>query len=1360
MSLLPIINTGGAPDSAAQWSTKTNANFEYLLGLIDANSQTSPAAPPIEHPYNNRADMIADQSNQTSGFIQFVQDARTTAQISEGVAIYSAYFEYLGTVGNSIVDYRQLGSYEAQQVVTTPFNHLTVKQLETTNILETDPFTTVSFMYDGATGKMTSVIFNPVFTKYLTKYMDLLADTTLTLQLWNTTNKNGLYAIINNFEYTEYPGTTLFLKADIANTIDIAEVKIGDILVTDVSIGGGQEVVVDAAMSDTSTNPVQNKIIKEYTDQIQTNVDALQQSHTDLETEVDGLVSGYKGKIVVADTPTLDGIYSPTQAGTYTNAGGLTYNPTTTDANHLVQFILSAGVWTKNSVPLNILGLTQVVDPTNTEDAVSGQAVVDYSFSNEDGLDLSYKVSKSVFKIDALFNTVNGGDRISKSVANNFLIDLKVLVKPTSYDTELFLGEVETDVDNISYIQIKKNSTNTEVARIQITPFLSDNEITIHEFSGSGYTFQVAVNWSALVLGYEYNKFNHTSFAEFGFNQDIFNLGLDSYLTTKKRIDNSINSNNVNINNNIEQSLLDSKEYTEEKITVLNDNPIAFFQQNNPEVATLENFNSEQEDSSISKKLYSIPTVSGVNTPHSIIGYFPIPKEKDKLYATFWHNKSFQPNGTTVTSLKLNYKDETSNSYKLLANKQLIRLNFAVGYDSNGLKITESRMFRGVEMFKFVIEYDLTALPSDAYVLQYDLDMGSFSPPLNNFIYVQDLYFATDLDILKYNRFETLENNIYALTNVLNEANASMRVDYVYSVINNADVVDFAFPTFFYAKRDYYKSFNYGVTDSVLNGYGIELQNPVKGSSVFADAPLINWGVESNSTVGFWINTTKLNGNGLSVKQAQDTRGVHLTSEQLKTKGYSDFGWSIIYNKVMIKEVLQDWSFVVLNINYLGNTGALTLGVSGSGDEQPLSFHVHNLTILKTYLNEESQEVYREINPYEVYDTECVRFGSKHIGKVFYTDGDSNSGIKLGIGWNAYLMRKLGVKNFHGGKGGWSMQGRTYTSDWGNNSVYMNWLFHHKWREFIFDRDDIDTYFLHGCTNDNFVRYGDASVEETALAIETYNDDFANDIENYNSLTTIEKDAIKETVNNVFTTSACYGALVSEISSKYPKSKIILSDTPNSIGIANLLSGAFSSEGTQSSNIYEVNEDDNIVLPPYLLSNMVTDDDYLDYNNYITNGVDENGLSLYDRFISEGNTSEQAKSLTHSYYNDRPLIFGRMTNNQNTKFEFNKFKTALINHFLQITSGNPSKNIDNSTPTEIEEATVMSNNYYNANPDFAATSLREKLGSWLGCDISYTRRSSGINYNNANIYASDNAHFNAKGLERLGLGMATQINNI
>ena len=74
----------------------------------------------------------------------------------------------------------------------------------------------------------------------------------------------------------------------------------------------------------------------------------------DLDTSISAIASGFQGTLLIADTPTLDGYYTPTQAGTYPNAGGLVYSPSTTDLGFQVTFIKSGATWTKNRVDLNI----------------------------------------------------------------------------------------------------------------------------------------------------------------------------------------------------------------------------------------------------------------------------------------------------------------------------------------------------------------------------------------------------------------------------------------------------------------------------------------------------------------------------------------------------------------------------------------------------------------------------------------------------------------------------------------------------------------------------------------------------------------------------------------------------------------------------------------------------------------------------------------------------------------------------------------------------------------------------------------------------------------------------------------------
>lgn len=77
----------------------------------------------------------------------------------------------------------------------------------------------------------------------------------------------------------------------------------------------------------------------------------IQESYNDI---VNSIGTGFQGTIKIADTPTEEGVYIPTEAGTYTNAGGLTYDPEDKDKGCLVQFIYDGTDWVKNRVDINI----------------------------------------------------------------------------------------------------------------------------------------------------------------------------------------------------------------------------------------------------------------------------------------------------------------------------------------------------------------------------------------------------------------------------------------------------------------------------------------------------------------------------------------------------------------------------------------------------------------------------------------------------------------------------------------------------------------------------------------------------------------------------------------------------------------------------------------------------------------------------------------------------------------------------------------------------------------------------------------------------------------------------------------------
>ena len=88
---------------------------------------------------------------------------------------------------------------------------------------------------------------------------------------------------------------------------------------------------------------------------------------------LDQITSGYQGALSISDTPTADGFYTPTEAGTYSNAGGLVYDPEDTDKGYSVHFIKSGIDWTKNRVLLYI-AVTGLIESGNLE-AVSGDKV-------------------------------------------------------------------------------------------------------------------------------------------------------------------------------------------------------------------------------------------------------------------------------------------------------------------------------------------------------------------------------------------------------------------------------------------------------------------------------------------------------------------------------------------------------------------------------------------------------------------------------------------------------------------------------------------------------------------------------------------------------------------------------------------------------------------------------------------------------------------------------------------------------------------------------------------------------------------------------------------------------------------------
>lgn len=108
----------------------------------------------------------------------------------------------------------------------------------------------------------------------------------------------------------------------------------------------------------------------------------------------------------ISDNPIIDGIYKPTEAGTYPDAGGLEYDPT----EGITYFIRTQGVWTKDVTPINFTP-TGVVEEGNTQ-AVSGGEVFDKTMTKE--VYLRIEESENIF--DKTKSTI--GKRIENGTGN------------------------------------------------------------------------------------------------------------------------------------------------------------------------------------------------------------------------------------------------------------------------------------------------------------------------------------------------------------------------------------------------------------------------------------------------------------------------------------------------------------------------------------------------------------------------------------------------------------------------------------------------------------------------------------------------------------------------------------------------------------------------------------------------------------------------------------------------------------------------------------------------------------------------------------------------------------------------------
>lgn len=175
---LQNINLGTGPntdtgDDARTAGAKINANFQYLLTLINANNSA------VENEYLNISELIlaANQSNQTTGKFQFVQDASADPNVTEGFAYYE---KLAGSTETLADDYRLLSDAEVADLVTDYKTALLEKS--TSDITETDG---IAFKYTGSS--IDYIVFNQKFSYIVKQYAADIGASNLRIKLFNKT---------------------------------------------------------------------------------------------------------------------------------------------------------------------------------------------------------------------------------------------------------------------------------------------------------------------------------------------------------------------------------------------------------------------------------------------------------------------------------------------------------------------------------------------------------------------------------------------------------------------------------------------------------------------------------------------------------------------------------------------------------------------------------------------------------------------------------------------------------------------------------------------------------------------------------------------------------------------------------------------------------------------------------------------------------------------------------------------------------------------------------------------------------------------------------------------------------------------
>lgn len=208
-----------------------NVDFDVLTAAIGGSPL---ATSPVENEYADITELLANQSEQTATFFQYVLDASDDPNITSG----DAYYEKLTPTSASLSDYRLLSDTETEVILSSnSYRVFKIKVIQD----DTTPITSVSggkisFEYNTGSGLVTAVVFNKIYTDAIENFIGL----DVNLKFYNRSTKEYQRATIGSGDWSTVG--THYSKALVSGTITAADLSVNDRVENFIdfeSIGGG-----------------------------------------------------------------------------------------------------------------------------------------------------------------------------------------------------------------------------------------------------------------------------------------------------------------------------------------------------------------------------------------------------------------------------------------------------------------------------------------------------------------------------------------------------------------------------------------------------------------------------------------------------------------------------------------------------------------------------------------------------------------------------------------------------------------------------------------------------------------------------------------------------------------------------------------------------------------------------------------------------------------------------------------------------------------------------------------------------------------------------------------------------------------